>query len=1612
MSEQSSTELVKRKRLVRVFVSSTFSDLQAEREWLVHGIFPQIRNLCERLGVTWSFVDIRSGLSCETAEEALLDSALFSGNTDAHTFFLGLLGERYGCVPLRISSELLARETWLARFPSASITEIEILVGVLNHPRPARFARFYFRSPEFLEQFPLEKRGAFLEEPVKDRLGEASGPAKELAASRKNRLADLKDRIRQSGKTIREGFTGPRELGDLVLADLTNDIETLFPETEPPSAIDLETAEQEAVADRHSHTYLSRQSLFDLLTTHADQDGPPLLITGPEGSGKSALMASWAQRRRFSHPDRPVFLHHVGETDAADGALPVVRRLMSELARNCGLEFEVPETLEGLRNAFPALMHQTAARSRAVILIDGLERLAANDTKPYPFAAWLPAQIPQGIRLVLTSRECPALKELSSRGWPITTIEPLKLAERRGIARKLLRERRLLLSPARIEKVATSSRIADPLMLRTILDLLPETSDQDAADRFLTATLAEPNLSGLYTAFLHHVDDQLKGFRTGLLGDALALIRVSRQGLSELELRELLGMNGQPLPPNEWFPLMKALKPLVTMPAGRLRFAHDSFGRHVEEQFIHSKSERNALHEQLADYFRVREPSPRSFAELTYHLLSMRAWGRLYGYLSNAQTLAVACRTDMGETLSLWRAVEAGSSLRMSDAYAPFLNGSNRPMPAAMLVARLLSGAGHNREAASLKTYLASVFRRMGDTSHLLDLLDGLADNHLAVGEKEAARAVLEEAVKLSREAKEEERLARLFLRLSQVLLEMGELERAAGLLTESEELFRRGADPFHLQSGLGRLSQIRYLKGDLDGALKGFREQERLCRELGRRDRLSEALHGQSGILRARGDLDGALKLLQEMESLCRDSDFPEGLQLALNGMAVISRARGDLDGAVSRLNEAETICRKLGHRTGLQVALGGKGSICRARGDLNRAMDIFREQEAICRELGLKEGLQIALAGQASILRDRGRLEEAMQLFKEAEKLCRDLGFHEGLQRILCSEAMILRDRGDLEGALGYLRDSENICRRLGLKSGLQRSLENLALVLKSRGDLDGAMALLKEQEKICRDLGILLGLQVSLGNQAQILHFRGYYDQAMELFQEQEHICRRLGLKDRLQSALVGQAVIRRARGEIQASVALLKEQEAICLELGLKAGLQVSYYHQAIILLMHGDLDGAMELFKKQEQICLDAGYREGLQASLGSQAVILRNRGDLAGSAALFQKQEQICREAGYKEGLQVALCGQAAILQARGDLDGAMTLLNEGERISRELSHREGLQRILCSQSLILQARGNYEGAMTVLKEAEKICRSLDYKSGLQRVLENQAAIFRHQGRIDEAFDLLRQQEAICREVGIKAGLAACLGDQAILLKNRGDLDGAMILLKEQEQISRELGLKAGLAKAMTNQAQILAFKMDRMREAMALVGEAYKLATDHGLLALANQIKGTLDQLRDKAETGGDPTLKNLGNLHDLQARLSTQAALLKNRGDFDRALAQLKTQERICRELNDLDELGSALDNQAQILRERGQFEDALTLMREAEQSFRKAGNSAGLAQILVNIALLLVLDLHRPTEAMPVASEVCILIERENIAEVPRETLKLLLDFIHSSQPNPVK
>jgi hypothetical protein len=118
-----------REKQVRVFISSTFRDMHAERDHLVTVVFPELRERIDQLGLEFFDVDLRWGVTSE--QDAL--SVCREVVDECRPRFLGMLGGRYG---------------WVPPGKTRSITADEVHYGVLDRDLKSRgFAYFYFRDP-------------------------------------------------------------------------------------------------------------------------------------------------------------------------------------------------------------------------------------------------------------------------------------------------------------------------------------------------------------------------------------------------------------------------------------------------------------------------------------------------------------------------------------------------------------------------------------------------------------------------------------------------------------------------------------------------------------------------------------------------------------------------------------------------------------------------------------------------------------------------------------------------------------------------------------------------------------------------------------------------------------------------------------------------------------------------------------------------------------------------------------------------------------------------------------------------------------------------------------------------------------------------------------------------------------------------------------------------------------------------------------------------------------------------------------------------------------------------------------------------------------------------
>lgn len=615
-------------RVIRIFISSTFLDMHAEREELVKRIFPQLRKRCEDRGVSWGEVDLRWGITEEQKAEGKVLPYCLAEIQRCRPYFIGLLGERYGWVPEEMPREFIEQEPWLGDHVGHSVTELEILHGVLNNPKMADHSFFYFRDVAYLRKIPPERQRNFKEEPTQeDEARVGIEEARSRAADRRLKLLSLKERIRASGLPVRENYRDPVDLGELVQQDLGEVIDRLFPEDTKLDPLDQEASEHEGFAKTRAEIYIGRQEYFDRLDAHAVGDGPPLVVLGESGSGKSALLANWVLKYRDRHPEQFVFIHFIGASPYSSDWMAMLRRIMGEFGRREGIEAEIPEKPNDLKTAFSNWLHMASTKGKVVLVLDSLNKLEDRDGALD--LIWLPNYIPASVRLIVSTLSGKPLDEITKRKWDQLRVDPLNKAERKELIKTYLRQYSKALTKDQEEMIAVSPQTANPLYLRAFLEEIRIYGDYATLARKASDYLQADTVNALFEKILHRYEEDYERDRSGLVRDAMSCLWAARRGLSESELMEILGTDGLPLPKAFWSPLYLASKDSLVSRSGLINFSHDYFRKAVVDYYLPANEDKISFHIRVANYFNNKDISNRKIEELPWQLAQAEKWVEL-----------------------------------------------------------------------------------------------------------------------------------------------------------------------------------------------------------------------------------------------------------------------------------------------------------------------------------------------------------------------------------------------------------------------------------------------------------------------------------------------------------------------------------------------------------------------------------------------------------------------------------------------------------------------------------------------------------------------------------------------------------------------------------------------------------------------------------------------------------------------------------------------------------------------------------------------------------------------------------------------------------------------
>ena len=615
-------------RTVRVFLSSTFRDFAEERDLLVKKVFPELRRLCRERQVELVDVDLRWGITEEQAQRGEVLPICLAEIDRSRPYFMGFIGDRYGWVPEKHQYDLslLVEQPWLDEHRGGkSVTELEMLHGVLNNPQMKDRAFFYFRNSEYSQS----KGGPYLSE----------GPESAL------KLEALKDRIRTSGFPVVENYLNPEALAEKVREDLWRVIDEAFPEEEVPDPLTLERRKHEAYGGSRLGLYLGGKQYFQSLDAAMGAESfKPVLITGASGGGKSALIANWSKAYRDKHPETLEIVHYLGSgADAAD-PVKLVTRLLQEIARITGDELKLESDPRKILDALPEWLARASSYAERegkewFIMLDGLDKLSSlRDLR------WWPGFLPPRVKLVVSCLDGEVQDEARKRmEWSEIKVTPLTDEDKKELIVEYLGRYRKSLTPEQTGRVLSHPLSGNPLFLRTLLEELRIFGVYEELEARMSGYLDAETIDGLFAKVFARVEEDNRA------GDVRSAMEVLWGSLESFAEDELLAITG--LVPAVWSPILNALSESLISTNGRLALGHDYFRKAVEDRYLTTEASKQAVYKRLSDFCAEamkregrKANSPYVRRQAVRHYLMAEDWDQASNALSDLDYIEARAR--------------------------------------------------------------------------------------------------------------------------------------------------------------------------------------------------------------------------------------------------------------------------------------------------------------------------------------------------------------------------------------------------------------------------------------------------------------------------------------------------------------------------------------------------------------------------------------------------------------------------------------------------------------------------------------------------------------------------------------------------------------------------------------------------------------------------------------------------------------------------------------------------------------------------------------------------------------------------------------------------------
>ena len=547
-------------RTIKVFISSTFQDMQSERDFLIYKVFPKIKDYCSKKDILFSEIDLRWGITEEESKNKKVIELCLQEIDNTYPFLIGLLGDRYGWIPtmddIAYNRNFIENYPWIEKDISnrLSLTEIEMRYGALRSTYKMN-AMFFIRSSQRTDDsivFEPEEKRKKLEQLKSDILSQKKYPV--------YCYSDL-DTL---GLTLERQF--------IVL------INHLFPD-KPLSAFEKIQQAQKNFINSRTNIYVSENNLIDKLNDFVFSPDTKLVIKGRRGYGKSALLANWMVNNTNNIFDIiPYFIgFNVLETNPNQILDYLNHSIMQrfnfpEIAFLCEKTVSLAEKKKKCEKALTVLQSKG---KKIVLLIDGIDQLSVEDD--IEKIIWLPV-ISCGNTIIISIEENdPAIVNLRELGYGMLEMHPMSVVDKEICIRKILAIYGKKLPPQQVSLITQNDLCASPLILTTLLNEIITFGIYEKLDERLAFYLSANSEKDFFHKILIRLENIFGENQTNGIFSAIS---ESLRGLSAKEIQEIYN-----IPQLEWSYFYYACKYFFIERNGLLTFYHNIFKEAVMERY-------------------------------------------------------------------------------------------------------------------------------------------------------------------------------------------------------------------------------------------------------------------------------------------------------------------------------------------------------------------------------------------------------------------------------------------------------------------------------------------------------------------------------------------------------------------------------------------------------------------------------------------------------------------------------------------------------------------------------------------------------------------------------------------------------------------------------------------------------------------------------------------------------------------------------------------------------------------------------------------------------------------------------------------------------------------